>query len=53
MPWCLAGLAAGIAVQIAVPRRGRLSRMVRVVAWVVGLVVWFGGGIVSFAHALS
>ena len=53
LPWCLGGLVAGVATQIVVPPRGRLTGAVRVVAWVAGLVVWFGGGIVSFGHALS
>ena len=53
LPWCLGGLAAGAATQIVVPPRGWLTGAVRVVAWVAGLVVWFGGGIVSFGHALS
>jgi hypothetical protein len=53
MPWCLGGLAIGVAVQLAVPRRGWVTRTVRVVAWVMGLLAWFGGGIVSLAHALS
>jgi hypothetical protein len=53
MPYCLGGLGTGIVVQLAVPRRGWLTRGVRVVAWVFGLIVWFGGGIVSFGHALS
>jgi hypothetical protein len=53
MPYCLAGLAAGVVVQLAVPARGWFTRTVRVVAWALGLIVWFGGGIVSFGHALS
>jgi hypothetical protein len=53
MPWCLGGLATGVVVQLAVPGRGWLTQSVRVVAWVAGLIIWFGGGIVSFGHALS
>jgi hypothetical protein len=53
MPWCLGALAVGVSVQLVVPRTGWVTRTVRGVAWVVGLLVWFGGGIVSFAHALS
>ena len=53
LPWCVGGLFAGVATQVVVPPHGRLTGAVRVAAWVAGLVVWFGGGIVSFAHALS
>jgi hypothetical protein len=53
MPYCLAGLLTGLAVQLVVPPRGAMTGMVRVVAWVAGLLAWFGGGMVSFAHALS
>ena len=53
LPCCFGGLVAGAATQIVVPPRGWLTGAVRVVAWVAGLVIWFGGGIVSFGHALS
>jgi hypothetical protein len=53
MPYCLAGLGAGVVVQLAVAGTGSFTRGVRVIAWVFGLIVWFGGGIVSFGHALS
>ena len=53
VPWCLGALLAGVAVQFVVPPRGAVTRTVRVLAWAAGLVVWFGGGIVSFGHALS
>lgn len=53
LPYCLGGLLAGLAVQLIVPPRGRLAGAARVGSWIIGLVAWFGGGIVSFAHALS
>ena len=53
LPWCLGGLITGVAVQFIVPARGPIHGTARVVAWVTGWVVWFGGGIVSFGHALS
>lgn len=53
LPYCLGALLVGLAVQLVVPPRGWLTGTVRVIAWIVGLVAWFGGGIVSFGHALS
>ena len=53
LPYCLGALLAGLAVQLIVPATGGLSRTLRVVAWIAGWLVWFGGGIVSFGHALG
>ena len=53
LPYCLGALLVGLAVQLLVPPRGWLTGTVRVIAWTMGLVVWFGGGIASFAHALT
>ena len=53
VPYCLGGLVAGLVVQLAVPARGVFRGIVRVAAWVLGLLAWFGGGSVSFTHALS
>ena len=53
MPYCLGGLLTGLAVQLVVPARGIFTGTFRVSAWVMGLFAWFGGGMVSFAHALS
>ena len=53
LPYCLGGLVAGALAQVVVPRRPAWLLPIRVIAWIAGLVVWFGGGIVSFGHALS
>lgn len=53
LPWCGGALAVGVVFQILVPPRGWWRGALRLFAWVAGLFVWFGGGIVSFAHALS
>lgn len=53
LPYCVSGLAAGVLVQVVVPLRPVWLIPIRVTAWIAGLVVWFGGGIVSFGHALS
>ena len=52
LPYCLVGLLAGLAVQLIVPARGPASGAVRAVSWIAGWGIWFGGGIVSFGHAL-
>jgi len=52
LPWCGGGLVIGALLQLVIPPRG-WWRPIRAIAWVGGLLVWFGGGIVSFAHALS
>lgn len=53
LPYCGAFLAIGTIFQfIKLPvRRGAAT--VRLTIWVVGLLGWFLGGIVSFAHALN
>jgi len=53
LPWALAGLALGVAVQVFTPHAPRWLAPLRVIFWIAGLVVWFGSGIVSFGHALS
>jgi hypothetical protein len=53
LPWCGGALAAALAAQLLVPRRGLWTEFLRLSAWAVGLTAWFGGGIVSFGHALS
>lgn len=53
LPVCLSALAVGTAAQVVrLPAVGWL-RVARLAVWVAALVVWFGGGIVSFTHALS
>src|SRR5687767_4602769 len=53
MPVCGGALFVALVVQLVVPPRGAWTRVCRVLAWTAGLFVWFGGGIVSFGHALS
>ena len=53
LPYCLSALAVAMLVQIVFPARAMWLRALRALVWVAGLVVWFGGGIVSFGHALS
>ena len=53
IPVCGGALFGGLVVQLVVPPRGTWSRVCRLLAWSAGLFVWFGGGIVSFGHALS
>jgi hypothetical protein len=53
LPYCLGALLIGIAVQVVVPPRGAIVAAVRVAAWVTGWLAWYGGGFVSFLHALS
>jgi hypothetical protein len=52
-PYCLAALLLGAGVQVVVPPKPAWLAPVRVIAWLAGWLVWFGGGIVSFGHALS
>jgi len=53
MPYCAASLAIGIAAQLWLPPGRKWLRPIRATAWIGGLLVWFGGGILSFLHALS
>lgn len=53
LPVCLGALGGAIMAQLVVPTDGRWRRAFRLFAWAGGLFVWFAGGIVSFAHALS
>ncbi|MEW4570276.1 hypothetical protein AB1L88_20610 [Tautonia sp. JC769] len=53
LPYCLSALVAAAVVQVVVPARGVGLLALRLVAWMVGVIVWFGGGIVSLGHALS
>ena len=53
LPYCLGALLIGCALQVFILPRGWVSKTVRVLAWSAGWFVWFGGGIASFAHALS
>ena len=53
LPYCLGGFVIAVMVQFALPPRRWWSVAIRAATWVTGLLVWFGGGIVSFGHALS
>lgn len=53
MPFCLAALAVATAAQFVRLPEVSWVRMARLAIWAAGLMLWFGGGIVSFAHALG
>lgn len=53
LPVCLGALLGTILVQVIVPPIGWWRRTIRLLAWIGGLLMWFGGGIISLAHALS
>jgi len=52
-PYCAAFLGAGVLFQIVPLPFQRFERTVRLTFWSIGLLGWFGGALVSFAHALS
>jgi len=52
-PYCASFLGAGILCQIVPLPFERFSRGARLTLWSLGLLGWFGGVLVSFAHALS
>ena len=53
LPWCSGALVFGIGVQLLVPPSGWFTRALRMIAWTSGLIIWFGGGLFSFVHALN
>lgn len=53
LPYALGCLIVAALVQITLAPTRSWRRIVRVIAWLAGLMVWFGSGIVSFGHALS
>jgi hypothetical protein len=53
LPWSGAFLAVGILSQIVPLPFQRLANAVRLVVWCLGLLGWFGGGVISFGHAFS
>lgn len=53
MPFCLAALAVATAAQVVRLPEVSWVRITRLAIWAAGLILWFGGGIVSFAHALG
>lgn len=53
LPYSAVVLGAGILFQIVPLPLRRFARPVRLTLWCLGLLGWFGGGWVSFFHALS
>ena len=53
MPICFAALAVATAVQVVWLPEVSWLRVARLVVWSAGLLLWFGGGILSLAHALG
>ena len=53
MPLCLAALAVATAVQVVWLPEASWWRAARLATWAAGLLMWFGGGILSLAHALG
>lgn len=53
LPSCLTALAVATALQVVWLPDVPGVRALRLVAWGAGLLLWFGGGILSFAHALG
>ena len=53
LPWSGAFLVTGTLFQFVPLRFQRLARTLRLTMWVLGLLGWFGGGVISFAHAFS
>jgi len=52
-PYCALFLGASLLSQIVPLPFQRFERTVRLTMWCIGLLGWFGGALVSFAHALS
>ena len=52
-PYCAAVLGIGVLGQVVPFPFARFERAVRLTLWCLGLLGWFGGGFVSFLHALS
>ena len=52
-PYCALFLGVGVLAQIVPLPFQRFVHTVRLTFWCIGLLGWFGGALVSFAHALS
>ena len=52
-PYCALFFGAGLLCQIIPLPFKRLEHTVRLTTWCIGLLGWFGGALLSFAHALS
>jgi hypothetical protein len=53
LPYCGSFLGAGVLFQLVPLPFQRFASGIRLTVWCVGLLGWFGGALVSFAHALS
>jgi len=53
LPYCLAALGIGVAAQLMSKSQHPLVIAIQMVLWIAGFFIWFGGGIVSFGHALG
>ncbi len=53
MMYCGPVLALGFAAQILRLPDQRWARVLKMTLWTIGWLAWFGGGILSFGHALS
>ena len=53
MPFAAIGPVIALAIQFLVPARSTVLIVVRLMAWTIGWLVWFGSGILSLGHALS
>lgn len=53
MTCCAPILGIGLGIQFIGASNGKKIQALRMCFWILGWVVWFGGGIVSFLHALS
>jgi len=53
MAYCAPMLLVGVATQFIGLSDRKWLRVMRMVLWVLGWLVWFMGGILSFGHALS
>lgn len=53
LPYSALALGIGFLLQIIPLPIGRAEKPVRLALWCIGVLGWFGGGMVSFGHALS
>lgn len=53
MMYCAPILAGGIAAQYCPLPERTWARVLKMTLWTAGWLAWFGGGILSFGHALS
>jgi hypothetical protein len=53
LPWSLALAAVGLSVQFAVAPTSVVRNVVRWLGWMLALLAWFGGALVSDLHALE